>query len=142
MLCAHQRPYTGCTHRHFLHHRKQTYFWESNLRQLRLARVPVEMLTHYTNPPQFFGITLKIDAGGDQKHTILLQWPNPEFQYLAVSCVLYIMAIARQLQSSQNPKYCSVNTHSCVSNSLLNMFFFVVQCPEIYFSLIRWRSQL
>ena len=50
MLCAHQRPYTGCAHRHFLHHRKQTHFRESNLRHLRLARVPVEMLTHYTNP--------------------------------------------------------------------------------------------
>ena len=51
MLCAHQCPYTGCAHRHFLHHRKQTHFWESNLRHLRLARVPVKMLTHYTNPP-------------------------------------------------------------------------------------------
>ena len=50
MLCAHQRPYTGCAHRHFLHHSKQTHFRESNLRHLRLARVPVEMLTHYTNP--------------------------------------------------------------------------------------------
>ena len=35
----------------FLHHRKQTHFRESNLRYLRLARVPVKMLTHYTNPP-------------------------------------------------------------------------------------------
>ena len=51
MLCAHQRPYTGCAHRHFPHHRKQTHFWESNLRHLRLAGVPVEMLAHYTNPP-------------------------------------------------------------------------------------------
>ena len=54
MLCAHQRPYTGCAHRHFLHHRKQTHFWESNLWHLHLAGVPVEMLTHYTNPPRMF----------------------------------------------------------------------------------------
>ena len=54
MLCAHQHPYTGCAHRHFLHHRKQTHFWESNLRHLRLAGVPVEMLTLYTNPPQLW----------------------------------------------------------------------------------------
>ena len=39
MLRAHQRPYTGCAHRHF-HHRQQTHFWESSLRHLRLARVP------------------------------------------------------------------------------------------------------
>ena len=51
MLCAHQRPYTGCAYRHFFRRRKQTHFWESNLRHLCLARDPVEMLTHYTNPP-------------------------------------------------------------------------------------------
>jgi len=27
------------------------HFWESNLQHFRLARVPVQMLTHYTNPP-------------------------------------------------------------------------------------------
>jgi len=35
----------------FLHHRKQMQFWESNLWYLRLARIPVQMLTNYTNPP-------------------------------------------------------------------------------------------
>jgi len=34
---------------------KQTYFWESNLWHLCLARVPVKMLTHYTNPPPWLG---------------------------------------------------------------------------------------
>jgi len=33
MLCTHQHPYTGCAHRHFLHHRKQMHLWRSNLRQ-------------------------------------------------------------------------------------------------------------
>ena len=61
MLCAHQRPYTGCAHRHFPHHRKQTHFWESNLRHLRLAGVPVEMLAHYTNlPSQFHTVTYSV----------------------------------------------------------------------------------
>ena len=53
MLCTHQRPHTGCAHRHFPHCRKQTHLWGSNLQHLRLARVPVNMLTHCTNPPPF-----------------------------------------------------------------------------------------
>ena len=50
-VCTPMPIHRGCAHRHFLHHRKQTHLWESNLRHLRLAGVPVEMLTHYTNPP-------------------------------------------------------------------------------------------
>jgi len=47
---AHQCPYTGCPH-NFHTTEKQTHFWRSNLRHLHLARVPVDMLTHYTDPP-------------------------------------------------------------------------------------------
>ena len=32
-------------------------------------------VVHAQNNNIFYGIALKIDAGGDQKHTILLQWP-------------------------------------------------------------------
>ena len=32
-------------------------------------------VAHAQNNNNFLGIALKIDAGGDHKHTILLQWP-------------------------------------------------------------------
>ena len=44
MLCAHQSPYTGRTHRHLPHQKNKRRFWGSNLRHHRLAGLPVKML--------------------------------------------------------------------------------------------------
>jgi len=50
--CAHTNAHTHAVHTDiFSTTDKQMHFWGWNLWHLRLARVQVKMLTHYTNPP-------------------------------------------------------------------------------------------
>ena len=57
MLCTHQHPYTSCEHRHLLHHRKNKHTSGDRTCSTSPARVPVEMLTHYTNLPMEIDFT-------------------------------------------------------------------------------------